>query len=147
MLPIAVISSAIPATARSVRHWLAYFVTALAIAAAAIYYYRIDPARSGGLFPPCYFYRLTHLHCPGCGSQRAIHQLLHGRVLGALHYNPLLCLAIPILAWDALAKATRRLPSLLDRRRVGWTIVWVVIIFAIVRNIRVWPCTLLAPGS
>ncbi|MGA2501059.1 MAG: DUF2752 domain-containing protein [Tepidisphaeraceae bacterium] len=147
MSPITAISSLNPVTDRPVLRWTLYSAVAVALALATIYYYRHDPADSGGLFPPCVFHQLTRLYCPGCGSQRAAHQLLHGRALGALHCNPLLCLAIPILAWEALAKATGRLPSLLDHPCVGRTIVWVVVLFAIFRNIPVWPCTLLAPGS
>src|SRR5258708_40085658 len=49
-----------------------------------------------GFYPACQFYRATGLLCPGCGSLRAWHQLLHGHVLAALHLNPLAVLAIPI---------------------------------------------------
>ena len=35
--------------------------------------------------------------CPGCGSQRAIHHLLHFRLKDAFTSNPLLILAIPYL--------------------------------------------------
>ena len=141
------ISPRIIVPARSALRCILYLATVLVVALAVVYYFRHDPARSGSLFPPCFFHRLTHLYCPGCGSQRAAHQLLHGRLLGALRCNPLMCLAIPVLAWEALAKATRRFPSLLDRPRVGWTILWVVIVFWIARNLPVWPCTFLAPCS
>ncbi|MFI5378183.1 MAG: DUF2752 domain-containing protein [Tepidisphaerales bacterium] len=132
---------------RPAWRWLRYGAATLAAALAAVYYFRHDPAQPGGFFPPCLFHVLTHLYCPGCGSQRAAHQLLHGRLLGALHCNALACAAVPLLAWEAIAKTTRRLPSLLYRRRIGWTVVWLVIIFSILRNIPVWPCTLLSPGS
>ncbi|PYV86056.1 MAG: hypothetical protein DMG90_22080 [Acidobacteria bacterium] len=35
-----------------------------------------NPA-SSGIFPPCPFLWLTGFYCPGCGSLRALHQLLH----------------------------------------------------------------------
>lgn len=39
------------------------------------------------------FHTLTGLECPGCGSQRMIHALLHGDIAGAWRHNAfLLCL-------------------------------------------------------
>jgi len=47
-----------------------------------------------GLFNPvqyhflrCPFLVLTGFQCPGCGSQRAIHYLLHGDILQAMRLN------------------------------------------------------------
>src|SRR5438309_10494082 len=47
-----------------------------------------DPA-SAGIFPSCPLHYLTGLYCPGCGSLRAIHALLHGNLSGACAMNPL----------------------------------------------------------
>jgi hypothetical protein len=41
-------------------------------------------------FPKCPFRSLTGLLCPGCGSQRGIHQLLHGHFAEAFKLNALL---------------------------------------------------------
>ena len=38
--------------------------------------------------PPCYFYQLTGLYCPGCGGTRAWIALLHGHFLHSLVYHP-----------------------------------------------------------
>ncbi|MDE5732371.1 MAG: DUF2752 domain-containing protein [Bacteroidales bacterium] len=40
---------------------------------------------------------LTGLKCPGCGSQRALHQLLHLNIAEAIEYNALMVFSIPIL--------------------------------------------------
>ncbi len=40
-------------------------------------------------FPKCPFHSLTGLLCPGCGSQRAMYQLLHGHVGAAFKLNQL----------------------------------------------------------
>ena len=45
------------------------------------YYYGHDPSDGGA--PVCAFKYLTGYDCPGCGSQRAFHALLHGRVAEA----------------------------------------------------------------
>ena len=45
-----------------------------------------DPSTSA-IFPPCPTNALTKLHCPGCGTLRAMHALLHGDVKEALSQN------------------------------------------------------------
>src|SRR5580693_9291812 len=52
-----------------------------AVAVGAVLLELFDPATSG-IFPPCPFRYLTGWYCPGCGSLRAIHQLLHGTAGG-----------------------------------------------------------------
>ena len=37
------------------------------------------------------------LRCPGCGSQRAIHALLHLQFKDAFMFNPLVVISIPFL--------------------------------------------------
>ena len=51
----------------------------------------IDPEYSA-FIPKCPFRWFTGLDCPACGSQRAIHQLLHLNIKGAFGYNPFLIL-------------------------------------------------------
>lgn len=48
-------------------------------------------------FPKCPFFQLTGLKCPGCGSQRAIHQLLNGNFTMAFHHNAFLMILMPWL--------------------------------------------------
>jgi len=108
--------------------------------------YLADPARYS-LYPVCYFHRLTGLDCPGCGSQRAIHQLLHGNLLLAFRFNPLLILLLPVVAFWAtrgvlLARKGDRSAFAVPRRWFGWFIV-VMIIFGVVRN---FPIAFLHPG-
>ena len=57
------------------------------------YYYTHDP--SGGKAPRCLFKLVTGYECPGCGSQRAFHSLLHGDIAAAWHYNPFVFFAVP----------------------------------------------------
>ena len=63
--------------------------TALALAAAAALVAAFDPAATWW-FPSCPFHALTGWLCPLCGSLRAVHALLHGSLLGALTFNPLI---------------------------------------------------------
>lgn len=63
-------------------------------------YFVVDPMKYA-LFPECPFYALTGLYCPGCGTQRAIHAILHGQVFEALGYNLLACMALPFILYSA----------------------------------------------
>lgn len=72
----------------------------------AYVYYSYDPSHSE-LFPKCPFFSLTGWKCPGCGSQRAFHQLLHGDIMAAFHYNALMVCAIPAVLVMLLAEWKR----------------------------------------
>src|SRR5215813_6099748 len=57
-----------------------------------------DPAHSL-LFPPCPLRYFTGLYCPGCGSLRALHALLHGDLLKAFAMNSLTVILLPFIAY------------------------------------------------
>src|SRR5437764_4964358 len=98
-----------------------------AVSAAAILY-RVDPAMSH-LYPRCAFHELTGLQCPGCGTTRALHHLLHGDVAGAFRLNAMLFVAIP---FSAIATASRRVAT---HPLTGWTALAVTIVWWIGRNV------------
>lgn len=79
----------------------------LLLLGAGYFLWRYNPA-TATFFPPCPFLRFTGLLCPGCGSQRALHQLLHLNIGAAWHYNPLLVAALPYVA---AAFIVERLPA------------------------------------
>jgi len=108
-----------------------------------------DPATSG-VFPPCPLRALTGWYCPGCGSLRAIHQLLLGHFAAAFALNPFAVVALPFLAYGLASYLYfqfrgRHLP------RVFIPTLWIhglavsVILFGIARNLPLYPLTLLAP--
>ena len=66
------------------------------IIAGAAYLFFFEPGRTG-FFPACPFRLLTGFTCPGCGTTRALHQILHGHFATAFTLNPLLLLAIPFI--------------------------------------------------
>lgn len=100
--------------------------------------FRFDPSRSG-FYPVCYFHRLTGWLCPGCGSLRALHQLLHGHLAAAFHLNPLLVLSLPLVAWFGARSAFcawRNEPSLVSIRPAWlWCALAVLLAFGILRNL------------
>ena len=63
--------------------------------------YFFNPS-SSYLFPPCPFHALTGLHCPGCGSLRALHSLLHGHLIKAFGLNPLMILLLPFIGYESI---------------------------------------------
>jgi len=43
----------------------------------------------GSIAPPCIFHYFTGLPCPTCGTTRGIRALIHGDIISALSFNPL----------------------------------------------------------
>lgn len=74
-------------------------LTALMLAAGLAVLYVFPPSRYN-FYPRCPLYASTHLLCPGCGSTRALHELLHLNFAGAWHYNALFTMLMPAaLLW------------------------------------------------
>ncbi len=57
-------------------------------------YYFINPTIKGHPVQ-CPWHLLTGTQCPACGSQRALHALVHGHWLEALRYNYFFVLSVP----------------------------------------------------
>ena len=104
--------------------------------------------------PPCRFYEITGLYCPGCGAGRALLALLHGRIYAAFRYQPLLMISLPFIVYY-IAKvylefvfARRLLPFPKIRNNwFGITVVAVIIAYWILRNIPLVPFSYLAPTA
>lgn len=120
-----------------------------AILAAPFVLFVFNPS-DGSLYPPCPFHELTGLYCPGCGSLRAVHQLLHGNLPAAFGLNPLMVLSLPFLGYWFISS---RVPAVTKRLPVGfivpafwiWLILLVIILFWILRNLPFYPLSFLAP--
>ena len=109
-----------------------------------------DPALPG-FFPPCPLRALTGWHCPGCGSLRAMHQLLNGNVGAALAMNPFAVIALPFLSYGMASHACfeirgRYLPGVFIPGRWIWIMAVAIVAFGVARNLPVYPLSLLAPG-
>ena len=115
-----------------------------ALAGGAWILYRFNPA-TAAIYPPCPFHALTGMYCPGCGSLRATHEFLHGRIGAAFRLNPLLVLALPLLA--LIGAAELRKPGRISRLPawVIWGILGVILAFWVLRNVPCYPFTGLAP--
>ncbi len=109
-----------------------------------------DPTRYG-FYPVCAFHQTTGLWCAGCGATRALYQLLHGHLLMALRYNPLLIISLPLLAWFAVRQLTRYAKdqscSVNIQPRWLWFALVLLLAFTVVRNLPGIPATLLPPAA
>ncbi len=121
----------------------------LALAAGFGMLFAFDPA-SSRVFPPCPFHALTGLYCPGCGSLRALHQLLQGHVKEAFALNALMVLFLPFVVYGLAAEGlfyffNKKIPTVFMKPAWIWAIFAVIILYGIARNIPVYPFTVLAP--
>jgi hypothetical protein len=127
------------------QFWVAFnrlkYIFIIVLAAGLILLYKnVDPA-AGTLFPQCPFRQLTGYQCPGCGSQRAVHQLLNFHVKEAFSLNALLVLSIPYLMVGFVLEKISLSKKLLIVRRALYgptaTIVVLIVVLAfwIGRNI------------
>ncbi|QQX77459.1 DUF2752 domain-containing protein [Aequorivita iocasae] len=115
-----------------------------------IVYFFYNPSENY-FFIPCPFNYITGFFCPGCGSQRAIHLLLHGDVYGAFRFNPLMVLTLPILIYGVgitIANwifGTRYRFMLFYSKLFVFGYFGVAILYWVLRNLPIYPFHLLAP--
>jgi len=115
----------------------------LSIAIGATYLFTFEPGKTG-FFPACPFRMLTGFACPGCGSTRGLHRLLHGDIVSAMEFNPLMVLSLPFLLY-ALVRYTGAAVSCrpLQRHNLDAKYIWmlfgVIMSFWIFRNTRFYP--------
>jgi len=118
-------------------------ISIVAIAGSLLYFF-FDPSLSE-LFPKCIFYSLTKLDCPGCGSQRAIHALLHGNILQAADFNLMAVLFLPLLLYSAVVAVANAFFHQQWHQGIFYstifvkTVLFVVLIFWLLRNIPIAP--------
>lgn len=115
----------------------------LSLAAASGYLLLFEPGKSG-FFLACPFRKITGFTCPGCGSTRAMHRLIHGDVIAAFQFNPLFVLALPLLLYvlvrytDAAIRGKTLNPNRLNAKYI-WVLFVVILSFWIFRNTPFYP--------
>lgn len=115
----------------------------LLLIAGAVYLFVYEPGRSG-FFPSCPFRLFTGLTCPGCGTTRALHELMHGHFLAAFMLNPLLFLALPFFLFAFLRYSAFSLRGRAPRHNALpapyiYAIFFVIVGFWIFRNTPFYP--------
>ena len=113
---------------------------------AGIYLYSRYNPEEYLIFPKCPVYTITGYQCPGCGSQRAFHNLFHGNILTAFMYNPLMILLVPYVMFGVFIEyiANRDNTRIINLRNIffgKWAILvlaMIFVIYTILRNIYFW---------
>ena len=115
-----------------------WFIGVLALGCFGITYHIYDP-KDYPIFPKCPLLLLTGIKCPGCGSQRAIHSLLHSDLTNAFKYNMLLITSLPYIGALLYSESHKvKHPSLyhqLNNTKLVWGYLIIIIIWWIIRNI------------
>ena len=106
---------------------------------------------SQGWIPGCPVHELTGLYCPGCGSTRALHLLVEGRITDALRSNalliPALGLVLTALAGEIVHPGGGLLrPGGRASRVAGKGFLIAVVLFTVLRNLPLEPFRLLTPA-
>jgi hypothetical protein len=122
-------------------------VAAILITITAFYFFW-NPLEITSL-PLCPFKNLTEFYCPGCGGQRAFHQILHGNFTQAFHSNFLIYFFLPFFLLkisDELFGTTISKFFLLNNKGI-WIFWGFLICFTILRNLPLYPFNQLIPSK
>lgn len=116
----------------------------------AILYFFVNPS-DVNFFPKCPLYITTGIYCPGCGSQRATHQLLQFNLLGVLQQNVLYFIGILVLGYHGVITLLnlyfkKHIYNYIYHPKTSIIIFVIIIIYWILRNIPYYPFTILAPN-
>jgi hypothetical protein len=122
-------------------------VSAFGVGSFFVWYY--NPSNVN-FFPVCPLYSLTGMACPGCGLTRGFHALFHGDILTALDYNALLPFYLFIFGYFfvsmfLVAIKGRGLSFQIFRPKLIWSFFAVSLVFAVARNLPVYPFSVLYP--
>ncbi|RZK35503.1 MAG: DUF2752 domain-containing protein [Pedobacter sp.] len=126
-----------------------YILGLIVCIALSLIYYNFNPEKYN-FFPECPFHKFLHLDCPGCGSQRAVHSLLHGNIIQAADYNLLLVISLPILIVHLICQLLTYFTNRNHNLKIWYNtlvpkiIFIIVIVFWIVRNLPYGPFKYLA---
>lgn len=120
-----------------------------------LYYYHsyyLEGIDSGNL--QCTVLFFTGLYCPGCGSQRSLHHLLHGEIIIALRYNALFVIGLPFLLYLYyivlqlyILRNVKLSSKVIFSTRFALIFIAILLIYFILRNLNYYPFTYLAPPN
>jgi hypothetical protein len=115
----------------------------LSLTAGATYLFIFEPGKTG-FFLICPFRALTGFTCPGCGSTRGVHHLLHGDPVAAFQLNPLFVVALPFMLYALIRYSNsiirhRPLKANQLQPKYIWVLFVAVLSFWIFRNTPWYP--------
>ena len=124
----------------------------LLLVAFTAFFYAVDYSFFAKYKPTCVFRGITGFYCPGCGSSGALRELLKGHIYAAFRFNMFFVISMPFLLYFYASKwievfIGRTTPRIVHSRKFIFTIVILILLFAVFRNISVEPFNLLAPTN
>lgn len=118
---------------------IAIMVMAIIAIAIVTFYALVEP--DSGIMPRCLFKMATGWDCPGCGSQRLIHALIHGDIARAWKFNPFMFFAAPVVILIFIAEiigpGAPRLHRLMTSTLLIAALLTATLIWTILRNL-IW---------
>lgn len=99
-----------------------------------ILFHYFDPTHSE-IALKCPFWVLTGLECPGCGSQRAIHCFLNGRIWEGIQYNYILLPSLIYVIGLTLFPKGGKVYLALTSSTACWIVLSVFLVWWVVRNL------------
>lgn len=104
------------------------------------YFYQNNPAKNTTPFAVCMTKRIANIDCPGCGGQRAFHQLLNGNFIEAGKLNIFIYFFAPLLTYIFLSFALKpfdiNLPDIdISTKNLG-LILLLLLLFTLLRNLN-----------
>ena len=116
--------------------WAAALVVLVVIL--AVIYYFVDPMEVRWM-PKCLWKVATGTDCPGCGSQRMAHALMHGDLRGAWRANAYALCMLPLIGFMVWLDFFRGRHPRLYRRVYAPVAVWMlgasVFVWWVARNL------------
>ncbi|MBC7557266.1 MAG: DUF2752 domain-containing protein [Chryseobacterium sp.] len=122
------------------KNKLLFILLVLFLMSGLVFYYFINPLSTNFIIK-CPFKSITGWDCPGCGSQRAVHELLHGNFKQAFFYNPLFIIALPyafvgiLFEWFSLKYRYPKTRKILFGKTAIYIVAFTIISFFILRNL------------
>jgi len=103
------------------------------------YFYLNNPSKNESPFAICMTKRIANINCPGCGGQRAFHQLLNGNFIEAGKLNIFIYFFAPLLAYIFFSFALKpfniNFPDIdISTKNLGFILLFFVA-FTVVRNL------------
>jgi len=103
------------------------------------YFYTNNPSDKEAPFVVCITKTITGYDCPGCGGQRAFHELLHGNFMEAAKLNLFSYFFAPLLLFIFLKVTLKpfgiHLPDIILSTKWLVVILIAMLVFTILRNV------------
>lgn len=110
-----------------------------------VYYYFADVVTPNAAGISCMFKRFTGFSCSGCGTQRALHYLLHFQFIKALQLNAIFIIGFPFLIGlyytliEVYITRTKKPEGFYYKTQTGIIVLVITLLFTVLRNIPYYP--------